>query len=100
MQNWGGTQPSVKLQFPLLAARHTHEEFKEIPILDKMGGLSLFGSNWQVMEYIRDKEPEKLAAYIAWGGLKASRGYGVKIVNPRRRRSLGGLGGKKRKRTL
>lgn len=46
---------------PLLAARHTHEEFKEIPILDKMG-LSLFGSNWQVMEYIRDKEPEKLAA--------------------------------------
>ena len=44
-------------------------------------GLSLFGSNWQVMEYIRDKEPEKLAAYIAWG-LKASRGYGVKIVNP------------------
>lgn len=65
---------------PLLAARHTHEEFKEIPILDKMG-LSLFGSNWQVMEYIRDKEPEKLAAYVAWG-LKASRGYGVKIVNP------------------
>jgi formylmethanofuran dehydrogenase subunit A len=64
---------------PMLAARHTHEEFKEIPILDKMG-LSLFGSNWQVMEYIRDKEPEKLAAYVAWG-LKASRGYGVKIVN-------------------
>ncbi len=64
---------------PMLAARHTHEEFKEIPILDKMG-LSLFGSNWQVMEYVRDKEPEKLAAYVAWG-LKASRGYGVKIVN-------------------
>jgi len=64
---------------PPLTARHTHEEFKEIPILDKMG-LTLFGSNWQVMEYIRDKEPEKLAAYIAWG-LKASRGYGIKIVN-------------------
>ncbi|MDD3042251.1 MAG: formylmethanofuran dehydrogenase subunit A [Methanosarcinaceae archaeon] len=65
---------------PPLSARHTHEEFKEIPILDKMG-LTLLGSNWQVMEYIRDKEPEKLAAYVAWA-LKASRGYGVKIVNP------------------
>ncbi len=64
---------------PPLTARHTHEEFKEIPILDKMG-LTLFGSNWQVMEYIRDKEPEKLAAYVAWA-LKASRGYGIKIVN-------------------
>ncbi len=33
------------------------------------------------MEYIRDKEPEKLAAYVSWA-LRASRGYGVKIVNP------------------
>lgn len=65
---------------PIIGARHTHEEFEAIPILDKFG-LTLFGSNWQVMEYIRDDEPEKLAAYVAWG-LKASRGYGIKIVNP------------------
>ncbi|NOR48531.1 MAG: amidohydrolase family protein, partial [Methanosarcinaceae archaeon] len=65
---------------PIIGARHTHEEFEAIPILDKLG-LTLFGSNWQVMEYIRDDEPDKLAAYVAWG-LKASRGYGIKIVNP------------------
>ncbi|RZN14131.1 MAG: formylmethanofuran dehydrogenase subunit A [Methanosarcinales archaeon] len=65
---------------PILHARHTHEEFGDIPIIDK-GGLVLFGSNWQVMEAVRENDIEKLAAYIAWG-LSASRGYGVKIVNP------------------
>ncbi|MBN1134931.1 MAG: formylmethanofuran dehydrogenase subunit A [Methanosarcinaceae archaeon] len=65
---------------PILAARHTHEEFESIPILDKLG-LTLFSSNWQVMEYIRDNEPDKLAAYVAWA-LRSSRGYGIKIVNP------------------
>jgi formylmethanofuran dehydrogenase subunit A len=33
------------------------------------------------MECVRDKDLAKLAAYVAWG-LKASRGYGVKVVNP------------------
>jgi formylmethanofuran dehydrogenase subunit A len=65
---------------PILEARHTHEELEEIPILDK-GALTLFGNNWQVMECVRDKDPAKLAAYVAWG-LRAARGYGVKIVNP------------------
>ena len=63
-----------------MMARHMHEEFEEIPILDKLG-LVLMGSNWQVMQYIQDKDPEKLKAYVAWV-LLASRGYGVKIVNP------------------
>ncbi len=65
---------------PILEARHTHEELEEIPIIDK-GALTLFGNNWQVMECVRDKDPAKLAAYLAWG-LRAARGYGVKIVNP------------------
>lgn len=65
---------------PILEARHTHEELEEIPILDK-GALTLFGSNWQVMECVRDRDISKLAAYVAWG-LRAARGYGVKIVNP------------------
>jgi len=65
---------------PILEARHTHEELEEIPIIDK-GALTLFGSNWQVMECVRDNDLPKLAAYIAWG-LRAARGYGVKIVNP------------------
>ncbi|OPX77020.1 MAG: dihydroorotase [Methanosaeta sp. PtaB.Bin039] len=65
---------------PIINARHTHEELEEIPILDK-GALTLFGSNWTVLECVRDKDLAKLAAYVAWG-LRASRGYGVKIVNP------------------
>jgi len=63
-----------------MMARHMHEEFEEIPILDKLG-LVLMGSNWQVMQYIQDKDPEKLKAYMAWV-LLAARGYGVKVVNP------------------
>jgi formylmethanofuran dehydrogenase subunit A len=65
---------------PIISARHTHEELEEIPILDK-GALTLFGNNWQVMECVRDKDIAKLAAFVAWG-LRAARGYGVKIVNP------------------
>ena len=65
---------------PILEARHTHEELEEIPIIDK-GALTLFGGNWEVMECVRDRDLDKLAAYVAWG-LFASRGYGVKIVNP------------------
>lgn len=65
---------------PILESRHTHEELEEIPILDK-GALTLFGNNWEVMECVRDRDLSKLAAYVAWG-LRAARGYGVKIVNP------------------
>lgn len=65
---------------PILESRHTHEELAEIPILDK-GALTLFGNNWEVMECVHDKDLNKLAAYVAWG-LRASRGYGVKLVNP------------------
>jgi len=65
---------------PILKARHTHEEFIDIPIIDK-GGLTLLGNNWQVMDSIREDNLDKLTAYVAWA-LRASRGYGVKIVNP------------------
>ncbi len=64
----------------IMKARHTHEELEEIPIIDK-GALTLFGSNWPTMDYVREKDMDKLAAYVAWG-LLASRGYGVKVVNP------------------
>ncbi len=64
----------------IMKARHTHEELEEIPILDK-GALTLFGSNWPTMDYVREKDMDKLAAYVSWG-LLASRGYGIKVVNP------------------
>jgi formylmethanofuran dehydrogenase subunit A len=64
----------------IMKARHTHEELEEIPIIDK-GALTLFGSNWPTMDFVREKNMDKLAAYVAWG-LLASRGYGIKVVNP------------------
>ncbi len=65
---------------PLLEARHTHEEFLEMPIIDK-GAFPILGNNWYVLEYVRENDMEKLAAYIAWV-LKATKGYAIKIVNP------------------
>ncbi|KKM96480.1 hypothetical protein LCGC14_1177670 [marine sediment metagenome] len=70
----------VEPAMPLLKARHTHEEFLNIPILDK-AAIPLLGNNWFVMEFIKNKEYDKLAAYIAWI-LKITKGYGIKIVNP------------------
>ena len=65
---------------PLLEARHTHEEFLEIPILDKLA-FPLFGNNWFVLDYVKNGDIDKLAGYIAWI-LKATKGYAVKLVNP------------------
>ncbi len=70
----------VEPAMPLLKARHTHEEFLDIPIIDK-AAFPLFGNNWFVMEFVKNKEYEKLAAYINWI-LKITKGYAIKIVNP------------------
>jgi len=65
---------------PMLEARHTHEEFLDTPIIDKLA-LPIFGNNWYVLRFVRDNEIEKLAAYVNWI-LKATKGYAIKIVNP------------------
>ena len=65
---------------PPLMARHTHEEFEDIPILDK-GGYILMGNNHFIMDCIRRKEKEKARDYVAWL-LGATKGFGIKIVNP------------------
>ncbi|MFX1418884.1 MAG: formylmethanofuran dehydrogenase subunit A [Promethearchaeota archaeon] len=70
----------VEPAMPLLKARHTHEEFLDTPIIDK-AAFPLFGNNWFVMEYVKQKNYEKLAAYISWI-LKSVKGYAVKLVNP------------------
>ncbi|MFW9864787.1 MAG: formylmethanofuran dehydrogenase subunit A, partial [Candidatus Thorarchaeota archaeon] len=70
----------IEPAMPLLKARHTHEEFLDIPIIDK-AAIPLLGNNWFVMEFIKNKEFDKLAAYVAWV-LKVTKGYGVKMVNP------------------
>ncbi len=65
---------------PPLKTRHTHEEFNDIPIIDKCC-FPVFGNNWFVLDYISEGDMDKLAAYIAWL-LRACKGYAVKLVNP------------------
>ncbi|MBS3905635.1 MAG: formylmethanofuran dehydrogenase subunit A [Syntrophaceae bacterium] len=63
-----------------LVARHTHEELQDIPIIDK-GVLITMGNNHFIMKCIQNGEMEKARDYVAWL-LEASKGFGIKIVNP------------------
>ncbi|XRO75111.1 tungsten-dependent formylmethanofuran dehydrogenase subunit FwdA [Methanocaldococcus sp. 28A] len=65
---------------PPLLARHTHEEFMTTPQLDK-AVLTLMGNNWFVLEYLKEGDIKKCAAYVAWL-LRATKGFAIKIVNP------------------
>jgi len=70
----------VEPAMPPIMARHTHEEFHDIPIIDK-AAFPLFDNNWFVMELIKNGDLDGLAAYVSWL-LKTTKGYAVKIVNP------------------
>ena len=65
---------------PPLTARHAHEEFHDTPMIDK-GFLVLAGNNHFVMERIKNDEPKLVQAYLGWL-MNATKGYGIKIVNP------------------
>jgi len=65
---------------PPLLAPHVHEEIRDTPILD-LAAMPVFGNNWFCLEYLKNKEIENNAAYIAWL-LKATYGNAIKCVNP------------------
>jgi formylmethanofuran dehydrogenase subunit A len=65
---------------PPLGARHAHEEFADTPCVDK-GFYVLMGNNHYVMQCLRDREPAKMQAFVAWL-LGATKAYAIKIVNP------------------
>ena len=65
---------------PPMAARHAHEEFMDTPVVDK-GFFVLMGNNEFIMKQIAAAERERMRDYVAWL-LQATRGYGVKLVNP------------------
>lgn len=65
---------------PPLGARHAHEEFEDTPCIDK-GFYVLMGNNHYVMQSLKEKEPQKLKAFIAWL-LTATKGFAPKLVNP------------------
>ncbi len=65
---------------PPLSAFHTHEELDAIPMVDK-GALVLTGNNWNVMKFVKERDVEKLVAYLSWL-IYRTKSYGIKVVNP------------------
>ena len=65
---------------PILSARHTHEELRDIPIVDK-SCLVLMANNEIVMDLLEAGEVERATQVVAWL-VSAAKAYGVKAVNP------------------
>lgn len=63
-----------------LGARHAHHELNDTPVIDR-AFLVLVGNNHLALDLIHRGEAERLRDYLAWL-LGATRGYGLKVVNP------------------
>lgn len=70
----------MEAAMPPLHSPHVHEEIHDTPIIDQ-AALPVFANNWFVMDYLKKGEIENSAAYAAWL-LRASKGFGLKLVNP------------------
>lgn len=65
---------------PILSARHTHEELRDTPIVDKACCV-LMANNEILLDLIEKGELERARHVTAWN-IWAAKGYGVKAVNP------------------
>ncbi len=70
----------VEAAVPVLSAKHTHEELRDTPIVDKACCL-LMGNNELVMDLLEVGEYEKAKHIVAWL-ISAAKTYGIKAVNP------------------
>lgn len=65
---------------PVLSAKHTHEELRDTPIVDKSMCL-LMANNELVLDLIEAGEHERAKHVVAWL-INAAKSYGIKAVNP------------------
>lgn len=65
---------------PVLSAKHTHEELRDTPIVDKACCL-LMANNELVLDLLETGELERATHVVAWL-ISAAKTYGVKAVNP------------------
>jgi formylmethanofuran dehydrogenase subunit A len=70
----------VEAAVPVLSAKHTHEELRDTPIVDKACCL-LMANNEIVMDLLEAGETERAKQVVAWL-IWAAKAYGVKAVNP------------------
>ncbi len=65
---------------PVLTAKHTHEELRDTPIVDK-ACLLLMANNEIVLDLLEAGDLERATQVVAWL-VWAAKTYGVKAVNP------------------
>src|SRR5262245_47849491 len=65
---------------PILSAKHTHEELRDTPIVDKTC-LVLMANNEIILDLLEAGEVERAKHVVAWN-IWAAKAYGVKAVNP------------------
>jgi formylmethanofuran dehydrogenase subunit A len=65
---------------PVLTAKHTHEELRDTPIVDKTCCL-LMANNEIVLDLLESGDSERAKQVVAWL-IWAAKAYGVKAVNP------------------
>ncbi|HJK53642.1 MAG TPA: amidohydrolase family protein, partial [Methanocorpusculum sp.] len=70
----------MEAAMPPLEAAHVHEEIRDTPIIDE-GAMPVLANNWFLLEYFKNGEIENAGAYASWI-LNATRGFGLKCVNP------------------
>src|SRR5205807_3922235 len=70
----------VEAAVPVLTAKHTHEELRDTPIVDKACNL-LMANNEIVLDLLEAGEMERAKDVVAWL-IWAAKAYGVKAVNP------------------
>jgi formylmethanofuran dehydrogenase subunit A len=70
----------IEAAVPILSAKHTHEELRDTPIVDK-GCCVLMANNELVLDLLEAGEVERAKDVVAWL-IWAAKGYGVKAVNP------------------
>jgi formylmethanofuran dehydrogenase subunit A len=70
----------VEAAVPILSAKHTHEELRDTPIVDKACFL-LMANNEIVLDLLEAGDLERAKQVVAWL-LWAAKTYGVKAVNP------------------
>ncbi len=75
-----GWTTAVEAAVPILSAKHTHEELRDTPIIDKACCV-LMANNEIVMDLLEAGEIERAKHVVAWL-ISAAKAYGVKAVNP------------------
>jgi formylmethanofuran dehydrogenase subunit A len=70
----------VEAAVPVLSAKHTHEELRDTPIVDKACCL-LMANNEIMMDLLEVGDFERAKQVVAWL-IAAAKVYGVKAVNP------------------